>query len=105
MKVLKKVYYHQLEKVKDILKVKEIFCIPVFQEWLSEKEIDKINMDNFLMIWRKNFDWYFSEDNWNDNIEKFENVYFSKYNLKNKKLEYWDFIDELQLYMFIETNA
>jgi len=105
MKTLKKVYYHQLEKVKDILKVKEIFCIPVFQEWLSEKEIDKIKMDNFLTIWRKNFDWYFTEDNWNNNIEKFENVYFSKYDLKNKNLEFWDFIDELQLYMFIETNV
>ena len=48
MKTLNKVYYHQLEKVKDILKVKEIFCIPVLGEWLSEKEVDEINMDNFI---------------------------------------------------------
>jgi hypothetical protein len=32
MKILEKVYYHQLEKVKDILKVEKLFCIPVFQE-------------------------------------------------------------------------
>jgi len=27
MKVLKKIYYHQLEKVKNIVKVKEIYYI------------------------------------------------------------------------------
>jgi len=105
MEILNKVYYHQLEKVKDILKVKEIFCIPVFQEWLSEEEIEKIKMDQFLTVWRKNFDWYFSEDNWYSNIEKFENIYFSKYELKDKKIEFLDFIDELELYIFIENNA
>ncbi len=105
MKILNKVYYHQLEKVKDILKVKEIFCIPVFQERLSEKEIDEIKMDNFLTVWRRNFDWYFSENNWSNNMEKFENIYFSKKNLKSKKLEYLDFLDELKLYIFIENNA
>lgn len=102
MEILNKVYYHQLEKVKDILKVKEIFCIQVFQEWLSEEEIEKIKMDQFLTVWRKNFDWYFSEDNWYSNIEKFENIYFSKYDLKDKKIKFLDFIDELELYIFIE---
>jgi len=105
MKILNKVYYHQLEKVKDILKVKEIFCIPIFQEWLSEKEIDEIKMDSFLTVWKRNFDWYFSENNWSNNIEKIENIYFSKNFLKSEKLKYLDFLDELKLYIFIENNA
>jgi len=100
MEILKKVYYHQLEKVKDILKVKEIFCIPVFREWLSEKEIDEIKMNNFLTVWKQNFDWFFSENNWYKIIEKIENVYFSKKLLENKK--YLDYIDELKLYMFTD---
>ena len=105
MRTLKKVYYNQLEKVRDILKVEEIYYIPVFEEWLSEDEIEKIKMDSFLSVWRKNFDWYFSKNNWNKILEKLKNVYFSKYNLDNKKFKYLDFLDELELYMFIWKNV
>ncbi len=105
MKTLKKVYYHQLEKIKDTLKVREIFCIPVFQEGLSEKDIKKINMNNFLTVWRRNFDWYFSENNGSKQIEKLENIYFSKSVLVGQEFEYLDFLDEVELYMFIEKNA
>lgn len=105
MKTLKKVYYHQLEKVKDILKVEKIFCIPVFQEWFSEDEIEKIKMNNFLTVWKRNWDWYFSEDNWYENIEKINNVYFSKNILNSKKFEFLDFLDELELYIFTNKNA
>ena len=100
MEILKKVYYHQLEKVKDILKVKEIYCIPVFREWFSEKEIKEIKMNNFLTVWKQNFDWFFSENNWYKIIEKIENVYFSKKNLENKN--YLDYLEELKLYMFTD---
>ena len=105
MKTLKKVYYHQLEKVKETLKVEQLYCIPVFQESLSEKEIENLKMDNFLSVWRRNFDWYFSENNWNIQTEKLENIYFSKEKLDHEKFEYLDFIDELEIYMFTPKNA
>lgn len=103
MKTLKKVYYHQLEKVKDILKVKEIYCIPVFGEWLSEKDINKIDMDNFIFPWKRNWDWYFSEDNWNKYIEKLENVYFSKEPLEELLYEYIDYFPDVDLYMYVKV--
>lgn len=105
MKTLKKVYYHQIEKIKDILKVDSLFCIPIFQEWLSDKEINKIKMDNFLSVGKRNFDWYFSENNWNKYLEEIKNVYFSKKILDNNNFEYLDFFDELDLYLFTVKNV
>lgn len=103
MKTLKKVYYHQLEKVKDILKVKEIFCIPVFWEWLSEEEVDEIDMQNFIFPWKRNWDWYFTKDNWNKYIEKYENVYFSKEPLEELLYEYIDYLPDVELYMYVKV--
>ena len=99
MKVLKKVYYHQLEKVKGILKVKEIYCMP----WLIEaEEWDDLNMDNFIFPWKRNWDWYFSNDNWNEDLEKLENVYFSKDPLEELLYEYIDYFEEVDLYMYVK---
>lgn len=102
MKTLNKVYYHQLEKVKDILKVKEIFCIPVLGEWLSEEEVDEINMDNFIFPWKRNWDRYFSEDNWCKYIEKYQNVYFSKKPLEDFLYEYVDYFPDVELYLYVK---
>lgn len=97
MRILKKVYYHQLEKVKDIIKVKEIYCMP----WLiEEEEWDKLNMENFIFPWKRNWDWYFSNDNWNEWLEKLENVYFSKNPLEELLYEYIDYFPDVELYMY-----
>jgi hypothetical protein len=61
-------------------------------------------MDNFLSVWKRNFDWYFSENNWNKNLEKLENVYFSKDILDYNEFEYLDLLEELELYIFILKN-
>ncbi len=102
MKTLNKVYYHQLEKVKDILKVKEIFCIPVLGEWLSEEEVDEINMDNFIFPWKRNWDRYFTKDNWSKYIEKYQNVYFSKKPLEDFLYEYVDYFPDVELYLYVK---
>ncbi len=100
MKVLKKVYYHQFEKVKDILKVKEIYRMP----WLiEEEEWDNLNMDNFIFPWKRNWDWYFSDDNWNKWLEKLENVYFSKEPLEELLYEYVDYFPDVDLYMYVKV--
>ncbi len=99
MKTLKKVYYHQLEKVKDILKVKEIYRIP----WLiEEEEWENLNMNDFIFPWKRNWDWYFSSDNWNQNIEKFENVYFSKEPLEELLYKYVDYFPDVDLYLYVK---
>jgi len=99
MKILKKVYYHQLEKVKDILKVKEIYYMP----WLTEEEEEgNLNMDNFIFPWKINWDWYFSDNNWNKWLEKLENVYFSKEPLEALLYEYVDYFPDVELYMYVK---
>lgn len=100
MRTLKKVYYHQLEKVKDIIKVKEIYCMP----WLiEEEEWDKLNMENFILPWKRNWDWYFSNDNWNEWLEKLENVYFSKKPLEELLYEYVDYFPDVDLYIYVKV--
>ncbi len=100
MKILKKVYYHQLEKVKDILKVKEIYCMP----WIiEEEEWDKLKMDEFIFPWKRNWDWYFSSDNWNEWLEKYENVYFSKEPMEELLYEYIDYFPDVDLYMYVKV--
>jgi hypothetical protein len=100
MKILKKVYYHQLEKVKDILKVKEIYRMP----WIiHEEELEKeINMDEFIFPWKRNWDFYFSSNNWNKNLEKIENVYFSKNDLDKWKYEFIDYFPDVDLLMYVK---
>ena len=102
MKTLNKVYYHQLEKVKDILKVKEIFCIPVLTAWLSEQEAEEINMDNFIFPWKRNWDRYFTKNNWSKYIEKYQNVYFSKKPLEELFYEYIDYFPDVELYLYVK---
>lgn len=100
MKTLKKVYYHQLENLKGVLKVKEIYCMP----WLIEaEEWDKLNMDNFIFPWKSNWDWYFSDDNWNKGLEKYENVYFSKELLEDCLYEYVDYFPDVELHMYVKV--
>ena len=100
MEILKKVYYHQLEKVKNIVKVKEIYCMA----WLiHEEELEQeINMDEFIFPWKRNWDWYFSSDNWNKDLEKMENVYFSKEPLEELLYEFIDYFPDVELYMYVK---
>ncbi len=100
MKILKKVHYHQLEKVKNIIKVKEIYCMP----WLiHEEELEQeINMNEFIFPWKRNWDWYFSSDNWNKDLEKMENVYFSKEPLEELLYEHIDYFPDVELYMYVK---
>lgn len=100
MKTLKKVYYHQLEKVKDILKVKEVYRIP----WLiEEEEWDNLNMNDFIFPWKRNWDWYFFTDNWNQDIEKLESVYFSREPLEELLYEYIDYFPDVDLYLYVKV--
>ncbi len=101
MKTLKKVYYENLEKINGVINVKELYCLPVFQEWLNDNEIEKIDMQSFIFAWKSNFDWYFSEKLNHNKLEKINNVYFSKTILNKNKYEILDFISEINVYIFI----
>jgi len=102
MKTLKKVYYHQLEKVKEILKVKEIYCMAWLTQTEEVIEWDNLNMDNFIFPWKRNWDWYFSDNTWNKGLEKLENVYFSKNTLEELLYEYVDYFPDVELYMYVK---
>ena len=74
--------------------------MPIFQEWFSEKEIEKIDMKNFIFVWKANWDWYFLEKIENKFLEKVEDIYFSKKELNKKEFNYLDFISEIWVYLF-----
>lgn len=104
MKTLKKICYDEIEKINWVIKLEKIYCLPVFQEWLSEKQIEKIDMQNFIFAWKRNWDWYFLDKIKNKYIEKIENVYFSKNELDSNEFEYFDFISEIWIYLFLKKQ-
>lgn len=103
MKILKKIYYHDLEKLKETIKVEKIYCLPVFGEGLTEEEIEKIDMKNFIFPWKRNWDWYFTEKINDKRLEKYTNVYFSKEPLEECLYEYVDYLQDVELYMFVKV--
>jgi hypothetical protein len=59
-------------------------------------------MKNFIFVGKRNRDWYFTERTNDVRCEEIQNIYFSKDNLiSNNKLEYLDYIPEVDVYMFI----
>lgn len=104
MQTLKRVLYENLEELKEITRIEKIFRIPVFSAWLSNVDIDSIDMKNFVFPGKRNYDWYFSEKSNNKVCEEWRNVYLSKTYLEDVKYEYLDFIEEVDVYMFIEKG-
>jgi len=102
MKTLKKIYYDEIEKINWIVKLEKIYRLPVFQEWFSEKQIEQIDMKNFIFAWKRNWDWYFLEKVENKFIEKVENIYFSKNELNSNEFVFFDFIYEIWVYLFLK---
>ena len=100
MKILKKIDYQKIDNLKETVKVKEIYCLPVFREGVTPEEADELDMTNFIHPWKENWDWYFSEKIDDKRLELIEDVYFSKEDLNNKKFDYLDYILEADVYMF-----
>jgi len=102
MKTLKRLNYNDLENYTEILKVKYLYCLLVFQEDLTEEEIDKLDMTSFVFPWKRNWDWYFSEKTNDARWYDLYNVYFSKEPLDNLFYEYLDFLPDVDLYMYVK---
>ncbi|MDD2871161.1 MAG: hypothetical protein PHS49_04155 [Candidatus Gracilibacteria bacterium] len=108
MKILKSISYNDLENYTEIIKVKYLFCLLVFQEGFTEWEIDKLDMTHFVFPGKRNWDWYFSEKIDDKRGYELKNVYFSKEPLDNLLYEYIDFLPDVDLYMYVkigETNG
>jgi len=48
MKILKKIDYQKIDNLKETVKVKEIYCLPVFREGVTPEEADELDMTNFI---------------------------------------------------------
>lgn len=101
MRTLKTINYIQLENLKETTKVKQVFCLPVFWEWFSEEEADEIDMINFIHVWRKNWDWYFTKKIDDERCEELNNVYFSKEPLRETIYFFIDYIIETETYIYL----
>lgn len=104
MQTLKRVIYDTLEELNETTRIERIFRIPVFSAWLTDDEIDRIDMKNFVFPGKRNYDWYFSEKTDSEICEEWSNVYLSKTYLEDNKYEYLDYVEEAEVYMFIETK-
>lgn len=102
IKILKKVNYNDLENYTKIIKVKYLYCLLIFQEWLTDDEIENLDMTNFVFPWKRNQDWYFSEKIDDDRWYELKNVYFSKEPLEDLLYEYLDFLPDVDLYMYVK---
>ena len=105
MKTLNKISYNELTDLKNDIYVKKIYCLPVLLYWLNEEEIYNIDTKGFIDIWRKNWAWYFSEENNNESLEEMENILFSIDERDRENFEFLDYLEELWVYMFIDMNA
>lgn len=97
--------FHDLKNLKKSIKWEKLYLLPVFSEWFTKKEIDKIDMDNFLFPWWRNRDWYFAKKIDDERCEEINQVYFTKKELNKNKFEYLDFIPEIDVYIFTKKNA
>ncbi|MDP2090772.1 MAG: hypothetical protein Q8K30_04200 [Candidatus Gracilibacteria bacterium] len=104
MKILKKITYNDLENYTEIIKVKYLYCLLVFQEGIPEEDIDKLDMSNFVFPGKRNWDWYFSEKVDDDRGYELKNVYFSKEPLEDLLYEYLDFLPDVDLYMYVKIG-
>ena len=102
MRKCKKIFYDDLEDLKEIIKVEKLYCLPILWSGLTEKEIDKVDMKYFIFPWKRNWDWYFTEKIHDNRCETLENIYFSKEILDNNQFEYVDCVPETEVYMFKE---
>lgn len=102
MRILKTINYIQLESLKELTKVKKVFCLPVLWEGISEEEVDKLDMENFIHVWKKNWDWYFTKKVDDERCEEFNDVYFSKVPLRDTLYDFWDYIIETDTYIYLK---
>jgi hypothetical protein len=61
-------------------------------------------MKDFLFVWTDNWDWYFSNKIENDNLEKLENIYFSREVMKKSLYIKLDYINETNNPIYLYTR-
>lgn len=98
MKIVNKLSYRSLKTIKEDFKVKKIYCLPVFWEWITEKELENIDETRVLFWWNRNWDWYFPEQVNDSRCEEFRNIYFFKERLIDESSFEW--IDYEPVYGF-----
>jgi len=94
-----------LRELKEPIKWGKLYFLPIFSEWFTENEINKINMQDFLFPWWRNRDRYFAKRIDHERCEEINEVYFTKKQLNINKFEYLDFIPEIDVYIFTKKNG
>lgn len=96
--------FHDLKDLKKPIRWEKLYLLPIFSEWFTEREINKIDMEDFLFPWWKNRDRYFAKKVEDNRCEEINEVYFTKEQLNLNKFEYIDFIPEIDVYIFSKKN-
>lgn len=100
MKRRKRISYNELQEINEVIRLDSVFCLPVFREWISTEQTDKLIWESFIEVWKSNWDWYFLNPVNHKYCQEVIWVYFSKIPLRNTIYDILDYLPGLKIYMF-----